>query len=128
MTTNKIVDTVLQTMKPTFETTQTIIDMMKDGDRKQVKEIISLVSTSMGVPDKQVSALVNYYLHNLDTEEAGYIGYVTQGMNGGFIKGKRKTPKVDKTVKKVIDVKALNSIIEEFAEETDVDDEIAIGQ
>jgi hypothetical protein len=82
----------------TFENTQSIIDGMADGERIQIKDLVSAVAKKMVLPIKEVVEFVSWFAHHIDS------AYVTRGKNGGLIKGARivKPVKVSKKQKKVI--------------------------
>lgn len=80
-----------------YEATETVINGMKDKERKQVKELATAVGSLVGKEPKEVLPLVSLYAHNCDN------GYVTRGKGGGFVKGVKvvkapKAPKVDDSV------------------------------
>lgn len=60
-----------------------IVAAMKDGDRKQIKDLAADVSAVVGMDPKRVLGFVNHFAHETK------IAYVTRGKKGGLIRGLR---------------------------------------
>lgn len=81
--------------KKSFTAASLIIGAMKEGDRKQIKDLVIEVAAALNTEAKEVVGFVNHYAHH-NTES-----YVTRGKKGGLIKGTRpvKVVKVKKAKK-----------------------------
>lgn len=81
--------------KKSFDAANTIISAMKDGDRKQIKDLVIEVAAALSTEAKEVVGFVNHYAHHNNDS------YVTRGKKGGLIKGVRpvKVVKVKKAKK-----------------------------
>lgn len=96
MSANTNVQSMTETADRIFDTANTIVESMKAGDRKQIKELAVDVGAALGMEPKEVLGFVNHFAHKTN------IAYVTRGKNGGLIKGVRpirvdKPKKVKKT-------------------------------
>jgi hypothetical protein len=60
-----------------------IVSAMKDGDRKQIKDLATDVGAAVGMEPKKVLGFVNHFAHETK------IAYVTRGKKGGLIRGPR---------------------------------------
>ena len=122
---NKVnMDSMLDAVKKIFNETQTVIDSIADGGRKQIEEVAEVVSVALNTDSKEVLSFVNHYLHKV--EQFG-IGYVTRGKMGGFIKGIRpvkviKTPAVAPVNMAPLDLMINELDSEESVNENDVED------
>lgn len=72
---------VIEKFQTICEAAQTVVDKMKDKERKQVKEIADEVAKVLQKETKRVLNTVNDFLHETEC------GYVSRGKHGGFIKG-----------------------------------------
>lgn len=68
-----------------FNATQTVVDGLADGDRKQIKDIVTEVVKSTGEETTFVLGFVSYFAHNIEPE-----AHVRRGKKGGLVKGARK--------------------------------------
>lgn len=83
MSTNLNVQSMTETAERIFEAANTIVEGMKPGDRKQIKDLAVDVGAAVGMEPKEVLGFVNHFAHKTN------IAYVTRGKNGGLIKGVR---------------------------------------
>lgn len=84
---------MLQDIKSTLESTQKIVDGMKDGDRMQVGALAQEVSALVGKSPSDVLDFVTYFAHN------SKVAYITRGKKGGVVKGTKPAPKPVKSKK-----------------------------
>lgn len=80
-----------------YETAETTIQSMQDGQRMQIKQLAQVVGKALSEDPKVVLGFVNYFAHRTS------LAYVTRGKNGGIIRGARpvKVVKAGKKQKKV---------------------------
>ena len=83
---------ILKDIEEVFQATRTVVEGMQLGERKQIKELATLVGTMVSREPKEVLDLISLFAHNTD------IAYVTRGKNGGVVRGVRpaKTVKAGK--------------------------------
>jgi hypothetical protein len=91
MSTN--IETMLETVERVFTAAEKTVESMQEGQRMQIKELASVVSSAVSMEPKQVLGFVNHFVHNTT------LAYVTRGKNGGIIRGS-KPVKVVKAPKK----------------------------
>jgi len=79
-----------------FNETQKIVDSLADGERKQIKDIVTEVVKATGEDTTFTLGFVSYFAHNIEPE-----AHVRRGKKGGLVKGARKVvaPKSVKVVK-----------------------------
>jgi len=80
---NANVQSMTETANRIFEAANTIVESMKSGERKQIKELAVDVGSAIGMEPKRILGFVNHFAHETN------IAYVTRGKNGGLIKGSR---------------------------------------
>jgi hypothetical protein len=96
---NNAADKVLAKFRPICEAAQTVIDGMKEKERKQIKDIADAVALSLQMEAKRVLNTVNDFLHTTEC------GYVSRGKHGGFIKGQKPVRIIkSKTTESLIDL------------------------
>lgn len=90
---------MMSSIEPVLEAAHSVVNAMKDGERKQIKNLANEVGTMLGKEPKDVLGFVNHFAHQTK------IAYVTRGKNGGLIKGVKpvKAPKVSKKTNKADD-------------------------
>lgn len=78
-----------------FNATQKIVDGLADGQRKQIKDLVTDVAVATGMDANEIIGFVSYFAHNIEPE-----AHVRRGKEGGLVKGARKvvTPKKVKVV------------------------------
>ena len=83
---------ILKGVEEVLQATRTVVEGMKVGERKQIKELAQLVGNMTSKDPKEVLNLVSLFAHNTN------IAYVTRGKNGGVVRGVRpaKTVKAGK--------------------------------
>lgn len=84
MSSNKNIQSMLETVESIFAAAQGTVEAMANGERMQIKELAQAVGLAVAMEPKQVLGFVNHYVHNTD------IAYVTRGKNGGIIRGVRQ--------------------------------------
>jgi hypothetical protein len=97
MSSNANIPVILKDVEEILQATRTVVEAMQPGERKQIKELASVVGTMLSKEPKDVLNLINLFAHNTD------IAYVSRGKNGGVVRGVRpaKTVKVGKKAKSV---------------------------
>lgn len=92
---NNDVFSATEEAKKSFDAANAIITAMKDGERKQIKDLVIEVAAVLNTEAKEVIGFVNHYAHHNNDS------YVTRGKKGGLIKGSRpvKVVKVKKAKK-----------------------------
>lgn len=76
--------------------TQKVVDSLADGERKQIKDIVTDVAVATGEKPNDILGFVSYFSHNIEPE-----AHVRRGKKGGLVKGARKVP-TPKKVKVVV--------------------------
>lgn len=79
-----------------FNATQKVVDGLADGERKQIKDIVTDIGSIPGMTANEVLGFVSYFSHHIEPE-----AHVRRGKKGGLVKGARKvpTPKKPKAAK-----------------------------
>jgi hypothetical protein len=103
MTTNTEIEEMIATSRHAYESAQTVIDAMHDGERIQIKDLAKTVGLALAMDPKEVLGFVSFFAHKTTS------AYVTRGKNGGIIKGTRpvKVVKVKKPKKAVTEYVSL---------------------
>jgi hypothetical protein len=81
-----------------FNATQKVVDGLADGQRKQIKDLVTDVAGTTNMSANEILGFVSYFAHNIEPE-----AHVRRGKLGGLVKGARKVslPKKPKAVKVV---------------------------
>lgn len=96
--TDKNIQSMLDTAERCWLACKTTVEQLKDGDRIQIKELAQAVGLAVSMDPKDVLGFVNHFAHFTD------VGHITRGKFGGIKKGPKpvKVVKV-KRAKKVAD-------------------------
>ena len=78
------VNSMIQSVSSIFNSAQSFVDRLSDGNRIQLKELAKNVAEETNQNPQDVLTFVTYFARNSDS------GYVSRGKNGGFVKGERK--------------------------------------
>ena len=97
----RLADNVLQA----FNAAQKVVDGLADGERKQIKDIVTEVVKATGMETTFVLGFVSYFAHNIEPE-----AHVRRGKKGGLVKGARKVP-APKKVKATVVVPATDDTV-----------------
>lgn len=81
------VKAMLESVEKIFQSVESSLTAMTEGQRVQMKELAHTVAMSVGMQEKDVQPFVNHYVHNADGV------YVTRGKYGGIIKGNKPAKK-----------------------------------
>ncbi len=93
-----------------FNATQKVVDGLGDGERKQLKDLVTDVASSTGMTANEILGFVSYFAHNIEPE-----AHVRRGKEGGLVKGARKAPQP----KKPKSVKVVSPAVDTTVDTTD---------
>lgn len=80
------IDSMMDSIRPIFDATKSIVQDMKDNERKPVKQMAAMVGLAIGMEPVKALPFVNHFAHNTKT------GYVSSGRYGGFVRSNTGKP------------------------------------
>jgi hypothetical protein len=81
---------MLEEVTKVFQSTQTQLEGMSDGERTSLKDLAAKVAIEVSKAPREVLNFVDFFVHKTD------LAHVARGKNGGIVKG-AKTVKVKST-------------------------------